>query len=178
LADDEEDTQGIHLDDGAILRPPMEVLGEESLISRSQETPIRKSREELIDMTSVTSAHHADLQFEEQELDESSVSVLGGAAPGGITAQALAGNGFTYRHDWGPRNGFWTLNLTSQAFSVASRVFVSIGEGPTVNGGKLIGNSRFLVYNVAPENGVVSIRVHIDWPSPIGLVADYFVVNP
>jgi hypothetical protein len=125
-----------------------------------------------------TSVQHADLQFDEQELDESSVSVLGGAAPEELTAQTLAGNGFTYRHNWGLRNGFWTLNLTSQAFAADSRVLVSIGEGPTGNGGKFIGAARYLVYNVAPENGLIAIRVHIDWPQAIGLVVDYLVVNP
>jgi len=125
-------------------------------------------------MTTTTSGKHADLQFYEQQLDESAISMLGGKN-GETAARGLAGNGFVYRHDWGARNGLWTLSLTSHLFRAASQVFVWISEGPTPNGGKFMGD---LVYNVAPENGVVAIRVNIEWPTSIGLVVDYLVVDP
>jgi hypothetical protein len=99
------------------------------------------------------------------------------ATQGGPVPQNLSGDGFTYRHDWGDRNGFWVLNLNWGAINRNSRVFVSIGECDP-RGGKFIGGARYLLYNVAPNDGVVSIRVNVDWSSAIRLCADYLVVNP
>jgi hypothetical protein len=79
---------------------------------------------------------------------------------------------------WGARNGWWILTLNSANIGPNTRVFVSASEGPTGSGGKFIGAARYLVYNVAPDTGHVSIRIHVDWPNPIGLVVDYLIVNP
>lgn len=121
---------------------------------------------------------HGEVQFEEAKVEESRIAVIGERRPEGLTAQDLQGFGFSYRHNWGPRNGWWILNLTSNAFTADTRAFVAISEGPTGSGGKFIGNARYSVYNIAPDTGVVSIRVFIDWSSPIGLVVDYLFVNP
>lgn len=98
----------------------------------------------------------------------------------GITPQNLTGNGFTYRHDWGDRNGQLKLNLNWGAVTANSRVFVAIAEGaaggPTA--GKFIGAARYTLYNVAPTNGAVNIWVNIEWSSPIRLYVDYLVVVP
>ncbi|UNO42929.1 hypothetical protein [Streptomyces sp. MST-110588] len=121
---------------------------------------------------------HGEIQFEEAKVEESQLNVIGDRKPAGVSAQDLQGFGYTYRHNWGPRNGWWVLNLTSNSFTANTRAFVSISEGPTSSGGKFIGNARYSVYNIAPDNGVVAIRVFVDWPNPIGLVVDYFFVNP
>ncbi len=125
-----------------------------------------------------TSATYADIQFDEAGLDKTAVAFIGEKPSGAVGTQDLSGFGYTYRHDWGTRNGWWTLNLTSADFTADTRVFVSASEGPTASGGKFIGSARYLIHNVAPENGVVSIRIFIDWPSPIGLVVDYLIVHP
>ncbi|MET9295478.1 hypothetical protein [Streptomyces sp. NPDC003077] len=127
---------------------------------------------------SASTSGHGEVQYEEAKLEESQLHVIGERQPEGVTAQDLQGFGYTYRHNWGLRNGWWVLNLTSNSFTANTRAFVAISEGPTGSGGKFIGNARYSVYNVAPDNGVVSIRVFVDWPQPIGLVVDYFFVNP
>ena len=74
----------------------------------------------------------------------------------GLGAQQLIGTGFTYRHDWGDRNGQWTLNLNWGAVTRDSRVFVAIAECAP-GGGKFIGGARYTLHNVAPGDGVVSL---------------------
>lgn len=128
-------------------------------------------------MTATTSVAPAELQFDEADLDTSALRMLPGQAPSGGVAD-LAGMAYTYRHNWGGRNGWWLLTLNSADFGPNTRVFVSASEGPTPGGGKFVGSARYSVYNVAMEAGTVSIRVFIDWPSPIGLVVDYLIVNP
>lgn len=91
--------------------------------------------------------------------------------------RALAGNGFTYRHDWGDLNGQWNLYLNWGDIKCNSRVFVAIGEGAPGNC-KHMGAARYTLHNVCPKDGQVSIWVNIEWGSPIRLYVDYFVVNP
>jgi hypothetical protein len=95
-------------------------------------------------------------------------------APG---AQQLIGTGFTYRHDWGDLRGQLILNLSWGAITRNSRVFVAIGECDP-GGGKFIGGARYTLYNVAPNDGVVSIWINVEWGSPIRVCVDYLVVNP
>ena len=116
---------------------------------------------------------------ETADVIEANVRPLPGVE-GGLEARALVGNGFTYRHDWGDRNGQHKLNLNWGAVDSRSRVFVAIGEGAAggPDAGKFLGAARYTLYNVAPQNGRVSIWVNIEWNSPIRLYVDYFVVNP
>ncbi|VEP17676.1 conserved hypothetical protein [Hyella patelloides LEGE 07179] len=131
-------------------------------------------------MTSMTSEKTSLPQgptaVEDQSVNEQEVRELFKAGEG-VSIEALAGNGFTYRHDWGDRNGQWTLNLNWGAITNNSRVFVAIGEGKA-GGGKIIGGAKYTLHNVAPSNGKVSIWVNIEWSSPIRLYVDYLVVNP
>jgi hypothetical protein len=92
----------------------------------------------------------------------------------------LTGTGFSYRHNWGPRRGQWTLRLNWAAVNPRSRVLVSIGEGTAAgpDAGKFIGAARYTVHNVAPRAGGVDIWVNIEWSSDILLFVDYLVVNP
>lgn len=112
---------------------------------------------------------------ETQDVKQSEVKELFKA---GIGPADLAGNGFTYRHDWGSRHGLQTLHLNWGAISCNSRVFVSASE---FSGGAqcdFIGVANYVVYNVAPHAGQVSIRLFIDWDSDIRVHVDYLVVNP
>jgi subtilisin family serine protease len=117
--------------------------------------------------------------------DNSQVTMLGGQEGAAQIAQdaasvlpeALAGTGFSYRHDWGDRKGQWKLNLNWGSIHNNSRVFAAIGECRP-GGGKFIGGARYTLHNVAPRNGVVSVWVDVQWNDPIRLCVDYLVVNP
>ena len=115
-------------------------------------------------------------EMETQEVKAEQVIQLLGSKDG-LSTQELSGSGFTYRHDWGDRKGQWTLNLNWGVINRNSRVFVAIGEGAS-GGGKFIGNARFTLHNVAPQDGRVSIWVNIEWGEPIRLYVDYLVINP
>jgi hypothetical protein len=113
---------------------------------------------------------------EPADADESAVVHLGAGSSGDVGARDLVGTGFSYRHDWGDRNGQLILPLNWGAVSPSSRVLVSIGEGAP-GGGKFIGNARYTVHNVAPRAGGVDVWVNIEWSTPIRLYVDYLVVN-
>src|SRR4051812_29991362 len=89
----------------------------------------------------------------------------------GVGVEELVGQGFTYQHNWGARNGQIRLTLNWGAITANSRVFVSISEGH-------VGAARYTLHNVVPENGRVTIWVNIEWGSPIQLYADYLIINP
>lgn len=127
-------------------------------------------------MTKPQATSRGGLAAEEaQQVDEAEVKQFG--ADDGVSARELIGTGFTYRHDWGDRNGQWKLNLNWGAVTANSRVFVAIAEGAP-GGGKFIGAARYTLHNVAPTNGSVNIWINIEWSSPIRLYVDYLVVNP
>ena len=112
-----------------------------------------------------------------QEAERAAVRPHVGAAS---EEPALSGTGFTYRHNWGPRRGQWTLRLNWADVTPRSHVFVSIGEGAAggPDAGKFIGAARYTLHNVAPRAGGVDIWINIEWSSDILLYADYLVVNP
>jgi hypothetical protein len=114
--------------------------------------------------------------LENQDAKVEEVRQLGMSQEGASPA-AFFGNGYGYRHDWGDRNGQHILHLNWGIITPASLVFVAIGEGAP-GGGKFIASARYTLHNVAPNNGVVSIWVNIEWSSPIRIYADYFVFNP
>jgi hypothetical protein len=112
---------------------------------------------------------------EEQEVDTQQVKTLFGGEGG---TEAISGNGFTYRHDWGDRNGQWKLNLNwPGVLTPNSRVFVAIAEG-AAGGGKMLQAAKYTLHNVAPQDGKVGIWLNIEWSSPIRLSADYLIINP
>ncbi len=112
-----------------------------------------------------------------QEAAQGAVHPLFGAAS---PEPELSGTGFTYRHNWGPRRGQWTLRLNWASVNARSRVLVSIGEGAAggVDAGKFIGAAKYTLHNVAPRAGGVDIWINIEWSSDILLYVDYLVVNP
>jgi hypothetical protein len=164
-------------------QPPVRdgIVPEESQKADHQAVrPLFGKRQRAITEREVAMQQQSSLQGmaaeEAQEVKEQEVRQLFRTAAG-ITPQDLIGTGFTYRHDWGDKNGQWKLNLNWGSVNANSRVFVAIGEGAP-GGGKFIGGARYTLYNVAPANGVVSIWLNIEWSSPIRLSVDYLVINP
>lgn len=114
---------------------------------------------------------------ESQTAEQSTaVALLGAGSP----QPELSGNGFSYRHNWGPRRGQWTLRLNMGGVTARSRVFVSIGEGVAggPDAGKFMGAARYSLFNVAPRAGGVDIWINIEWSADILLYVDYLIVNP
>jgi hypothetical protein len=117
----------------------------------------------------------SQLAAAQANVDESAVSgMAGGIAPmNGMTYGTLYG--YTYRHDWGFRNGQWKLTLNWCAISPSSKVYVSISEADSV-GNPFVGNARYTVHNVAPASCSVTTWVNVEWGSPIRLIANYTVL--
>jgi hypothetical protein len=126
--------------------------------------------------TTVTEPTLGISEVDTQDVDESKVVQLFGAD----IAQDLAGQGWTYRHDWGNKHGSWRLNLNSQNIHGNTRVFCSVGEGLPGGppAGKFLGDAKYTLMNVAPAEGHVGIWVQIDWGSDIRLYVDYLIINP
>lgn len=139
-----------------------------------------------------TGAKEADLPFASLAMPAAFVEIRHDAEQGavrqlyraassvGAPEPELSGTGFTYRHDWGLRNGQRVLRLDWPAITPRSRVLVAIGEGVAggPDAGKFIGGARYTLHNVAPRAGGVDIWVEIEWGAPIPLYVDYLVVNP
>jgi hypothetical protein len=73
-------------------------------------------------------------------------------------------------------NGTTRLNCGHAAINANSRVVASISEyntDPRQN--RFIGDAAMLVYNVAPYNGGVVIRLSVGWNSPLNVRVDVFV---
>ncbi len=112
-----------------------------------------------------------------QQVDESQIKSLFPAELD-VSAESFAGNGFTYRHDWGNHKGQKNYTLNWGAINAGSRAFVSATEfGGGANEG-FIGGARYTVHNVATRNGAILVKVNIEHDNPIRLRIDYFVVNP
>ena len=113
---------------------------------------------------------------DEQDASWAAIGMPGAAAP----EPELSGTGFTYRHNWGPRQGQWVLRLNWAAITPRSRVLVAIGEGAAggPDAGKFIGSARYSLHNVAPRAGGVDIWVNVEWSASLLLYVDYLIVNP
>lgn len=121
---------------------------------------------------------NGEVQFEEAKVEKSQVHFLGGQRPQEVSPQDLSGFGWTYRHNWGPHNGWWILVLASNSFGPPYPCLRLVQRGSARQRRPIHRRRRHLVISVAPDSGLVSIRVFIDWPSPIGLVVDHLFVNP
>jgi hypothetical protein len=118
------------------------------------------------------------------QVDQRQVKLLFGNAAE-LRQDDLTAPDFTYRQIWpNPMNGWWRLTLNSPDIRSSSNVYVSVSElDPIVTSQDpvpkpMMGDAHFLVYNVAPRNGAVEIRLFIDWPTPLLTQVSYLVVNP
>lgn len=120
------------------------------------------------------SSGKAQVPVAKQDADPAGIATLGGVTPNNGTSYGAI-YGYTYRQDWGYRNGQWILDLNWCAVSPSSKVFVSISEADS-SGTPFIGAARFTVHNVAPQSCHVKAWVNIEWGSPIHLVANYTIL--
>ncbi|MGK5638166.1 hypothetical protein ACSNOK_07575 [Streptomyces sp. URMC 126] len=84
---------------------------------------------------------------------------------------------YTARWDYGPHHGRNIYHYTWEGvITPRTRVFVTVSEGQGEN--RFVGAAPMSVENVAPRNGYVDFRLFIDWPTDLGVVADFLFVNP
>jgi hypothetical protein len=133
-----------------------------------------------------TMVQNRDSEVEElsAEIDPTTITILSGQKAE-LRSASLTFPDFTARVIWSnPLIGSVKLNATNSAIHSSSNVFVSISEcDPIVTSQDpvpkpMMGDARFLVYNVAPYNGGVVAWVYIDWPTPLLTQTSYLVVNP
>lgn len=101
-----------------------------------------------------------------------------------LTAQVdgvtdVAASALSYRHDWGELAGLCQLYLGWAAITAQSRVFVALAE-KLVGGrdtGNFIASANFRLFDVAPAEGGIAVRVNVDADHPIHLVTDYLAIN-
>ncbi len=89
----------------------------------------------------------------------------------------LSAGAFSTFYTW-RGNGTVRLNCGHPSINANSRVVASISEyntDPRQN--RFIGDAAMLIYNVAPYNGGVVIRLNVGWSSPLNVRVDV-VVEP
>ena len=87
----------------------------------------------------------------------------------------LSPTSFSTYYTW-RGNGTVNLNCGHSGINANSRVVASVSEyntDPRLN--RFVGNAAMLIYNVAPYNGGVVIRVNVAWNSPLNVRVDVFV---
>jgi hypothetical protein len=92
---------------------------------------------------------------------------------------------YAYRHRFPiARRGWCRLNLAWDDITCKSIVFASASEYPaderTIPEDYLCnhyGDARYTIHNITTYDGGVSVRLHVDWDSPLGISVDYLVIN-
>lgn len=79
----------------------------------------------------------------------------------------------SHTHFWGQKNGWWRLQLIGLPVVAGQAVAVSATECPDGGTREWVGDARISVHNVAVENGVVTVRVLVDYWAPVGLCMHY-----
>jgi hypothetical protein len=101
-----------------------------------------------------------------------------------VEPEALAWPDFTYRHYWGSYRGWVDLTLNTSWITHGSNVLASASESSELATNTdpiphpFLGSARFTIHNVVPLDGGVSVRMYIDWGSPLYTQVTYVVVNP
>jgi hypothetical protein len=99
------------------------------------------------------------------------------ADEGKVVRAEGVGNLFTYRYDYGNYNGWINANFSWNVINRNSTVLIAATEAGQ-EGVAFVGDAVYTVHNIAPYDGGVHFRVHIDWGSPIRFVVNILVVNP
>jgi len=86
-------------------------------------------------------------------------------------------NQFAIRYDFGNWRGWLNCNFSWGVINRNSVVLISATEAGQ-EGVAFVGDAVYTVHNVAPYDGGVHFRVHIDWSTPIRFVVMILVVNP
>ncbi|GAA0441759.1 hypothetical protein ACFQ2B_34735 [Streptomyces stramineus] len=94
-------------------------------------------------------------------------------------AEAIGGNvNAVWRNwwTWGPGNGTHNLQLSWSVIGVNSTVVIIASEIDG-NGNRFVASAPIRASSIAPGNGVVNFKIHIEWNSPIPMRTDVLVFN-
>lgn len=151
---DEKDRPDGIWPDGAMIRPPIEVLGEDG-VTRS------------LDAAEAPGSSATDVQW----LEESTAAAR-------LQDVATAAAAFSAKVSWKPCGpGDVVLGWIDPAFTDDSRVFVSVAADPLA-GGRTPGEAPVVVTSVWPRAGKLLIGVVVDGDRAVRPQFDILVVNP
>ncbi|SDZ40344.1 hypothetical protein SAMN05421504_11534 [Amycolatopsis xylanica] len=81
----------------------------------------------------------------------------------------------SYRHQWCGIQGFYNLNLTGLGAYNGQAVAVTISESGD-GGSEFIGSAVMTVHNVSVWNGNVTVKVNVQWGSPLCVWTHYVAI--
>jgi hypothetical protein len=147
--------------DEAMIRPPIEVLGEDGVTR-----PLDEDAEETPRSSATTAA--GDVQWLEEPI-----------AAEGLRDVATAAGAFTAKVSWRPCGpGDVVLGWIDPAFRDDSRVFVSVGADPRSGSAEPLAEARVIVTHLRSQDGKLLIGILVSGERPIRPQVDILVVNP
>ncbi|QKV91799.1 hypothetical protein HUT19_08635 [Streptomyces sp. NA02950] len=127
------------------------------------------------------STTYTDIELQTEEVDQSrimrsSVSYAVGDR-GGLESTSEA-----YRHPWTfKRRGMGDYLLTGwPEMRPDSKAWLAAGEAIVLGdatAGSFLGLAPFTVHNVVPESGQIRFRLNIEWPDPLAILIDFWVIH-
>jgi len=86
-----------------------------------------------------------------------------------------------FRVYWGQHNGPLNATLNFDGINDQSVVLASVSEGDSGNStaspARFIGAANMHVDNIAPFDGGVTMRINIDWDSPLNVWTDIAILD-
>jgi hypothetical protein len=148
--------------DEAMIRPPIEVLGEDGSARPPDEVAAEATP------SPATSATGSVLWLQE------------GVAAEGLQDIAAAAGAFTAKVSWEPCGpGDVVLGWMNSAFTDDSRVFVSVAAiDPQASSREQPAAARVMVAHVRPQNGRLLIDIQVHGEQPVRPRIDILVINP